>query len=93
MHPDDCSRLKCDLLSCSKFQYTEAIKEEIEKRESHAVLARTNTAWRLELERLEQELELEDDDGDDENDDSNDYVQVDADLFDYNMRLISSRYD
>ena len=88
MHSDDCSRLKCDLLACSKFHYKEVIKEEIEKREAHAVLARTNTAWRLELERLEQELDLEDDDGDDENDDSNDYVQVDADLFDYNMRFI-----
>ena len=52
----------------------------------HAALKRTSTAWRLELELEEVGENDDDDDDDDTMDESNEYMQVDADMFDLNLR-------
>ena len=63
----------------------EAVRDEMERTEKRAILNRTNTAWKIELD-LEQEEDGEDDDDDDTMDESNEYMQVDADRFDFNLR-------
>ena len=84
-HMNSCSRLDCSLIACPKDKLREAVRAEMK----HAALNRTNTAWRLELE-LDQEVVGDNDDDDDDDDDtmdeSNEYMQVDADMFDLNLR-------
>jgi hypothetical protein len=52
----------------------------------HAALNRTTTAWRLEIDLDQEEVGENDDDDDDTMDESNEYMQVDADMFDFNLR-------
>lgn len=54
----------------------------------HAALNRTTTAWRLEIDLDQEEVGENDDDDDDTMDESNEYMQVDADMFDFNLRWI-----
>ena len=82
---NSCSTLDCSLIECQKDKLREAVRDEMERTEKRAILNRTNTAWRIDLD-LEQEEDGEDDDDDDTMDESNEYMQVDADMFDFNLR-------
>lgn len=79
---NSCSRLDCSLIACPKDKLREAVRAEMK----HAALNRTTTAWRLEIELDQEEVGENDDDDDDTMDESNEYMQVDADMFDFNLR-------
>ncbi len=83
---DNCRRMECSLVACPKDKLREAVRAEIEKNEKHGKLNRSNTAWQIELD-IAKETDGEDDDDDDTMDESNEYMQVDADMFDFNLRL------
>lgn len=79
---NSCSRLDCSLIACPEDKLREVVRAEMK----HAALKRTSTAWRLELELEEVGENDDDDDDDDTMDESNEYMQVDADMFDLNLR-------
>ena len=82
---NSCSRLDCRLIACPKDKLRETVRAEMK----HVAFNRTNTEWRIEIE-LDQEVVGDNDDDDDDDDDtmdeSNEYMQVDADMFDLNLR-------
>ncbi|CBY24157.1 unnamed protein product [Oikopleura dioica] len=77
--------MECSLVACPKDKLREAVRAEMEKNVKHGKLNRTNTAWQIELD-IAKETDGEDDDDDDTMDESNEYMQVDADMFDFNLR-------
>lgn len=83
---DNCRRMECSLVACPKDKLREAVRAEIERNEKHGKLNRSNTAWQIELD-IAKETDGEDDDDDDTMDESNEYMQVDADMLDFNLRL------
>ena len=86
-HMENCFKPQCSLIECPKNILAEVVKAEIKRKEVHnGNLNRTNTTLRIELEQLEQDLDADDDDDGDTDNESNEYVQVDDDFYDFNMR-------